>query len=57
MQQGVDRGYMGRLLQLTLLAPEIVRAVLDGTQSEQFDLPLLMKPISVDREQQCLALA
>jgi hypothetical protein len=48
---------MGRLLQLTLLAPEIVRAVLDGTQSEQFDLPLLMKPISVDREQQCLALA
>jgi hypothetical protein len=53
----LDRGYMGRLLQLTLLAPEIVRAVLDRTQSEHLDLPLLIKPISVDWEQQCLALA
>jgi hypothetical protein len=26
----LDRGYMGRLLQLTLLAPDIVDAVLDG---------------------------
>jgi hypothetical protein len=26
----LDRGYMGRLLQLTLLAPDIVEAVLDG---------------------------
>jgi hypothetical protein len=26
----IDRGYLGRLLQLTLLAPELVQAVLDG---------------------------
>lgn len=26
----LDRGYMGRLLQLTLLAPEIVEAILNG---------------------------
>ena len=26
----IDRGYLGRLLQLTLLAPDIVEAMLDG---------------------------
>ena len=29
-QEGVDRAYVGRLLNLTLLAPEVVEAVLDG---------------------------
>jgi hypothetical protein len=28
----IDRGYMGRLLQLTLLAPDIVEATLNGRQ-------------------------
>jgi hypothetical protein len=28
--EGVDRGYVGRLLRLTLLAPDIVGAVLGG---------------------------
>jgi hypothetical protein len=44
----LDRGYVGRLLQLVLLAPNLVEAVLDGRQSEQLDLPPLMKPLSVD---------
>src|SRR5215210_6324719 len=26
----IDRGYLGRVLQLTLLAPDIVEAILDG---------------------------
>ena len=30
----VDRGYLGRLLQLTLLAPAVVEAILDGRQAE-----------------------
>jgi hypothetical protein len=52
----LDRGYMGRLLQLTLLAPEIVEVVLDGRQSKQIKLPALMRPLSVDWDQQRLAL-
>lgn len=55
--QKLDRGYMGRLLQLTLLAPEIVQAVLDGLQYEHLDLPSLMKPLSVDWGQHGSALA
>jgi hypothetical protein len=27
----IERGYLGRLLRLTLLAPDIVEAILDGT--------------------------
>jgi hypothetical protein len=35
----LDRGYMGRLLQLTLLAPDIVEAVLDGQVLSSPSLP------------------
>ena len=28
----IERGYLGRLLRLTLLAPDIVEAILDGRQ-------------------------
>ncbi|MFC0386858.1 hypothetical protein [Muricoccus vinaceus] len=48
----LDRGYMGRLLQLTLLAPNLVEAVLDGRQSDQLDLPSLLKSIPLIWEQQ-----
>jgi hypothetical protein len=41
----LDRGYMGRLLQLTLLGPDIVDSVLNGSQSEHLALPALMKPL------------
>ena len=30
----IDRGYLGRVLQLTLLAPDLVEAILDGRQPE-----------------------
>ncbi|MFB9971722.1 hypothetical protein ACFFMP_17750 [Pseudoroseomonas cervicalis] len=40
----IDRGYLGRLLQLTLLAPEIVEAILDGRQPEGMTLVGLMTP-------------
>ncbi|EFH10723.1 hypothetical protein [Teichococcus cervicalis] len=44
----IDRGYLGRLLQLTLLAPDIVEAILDGRQPEGMTLPALMKPFPVE---------
>ncbi|WBV41601.1 hypothetical protein [Pseudoroseomonas cervicalis] len=43
----IDRGYLGRLLQLTLLAPEIVEAILDGRQPEGITLVGLLEPFSV----------
>lgn len=43
----IDRGYLGRLLQLTLLAPDIVEAILDGRQPHDLSLPALMELISV----------
>ena len=43
----LDRGYMGRLLQLTLLAPELVGSILDG-QAASVSLPSLLDPLPTD---------
>jgi hypothetical protein len=40
----IERGYLGSLLRLTLLAPDIVEAILDGRQPNQPTLPLLLEP-------------
>ena len=48
----LDRGYMGRLLQLTLLAPGIVEAALDGRQTGECNLPSLLKPLPLRWDQQ-----
>ena len=40
----IERGYLGSLLRLTLLAPGIVEAILDGHQPERLGLPALMGP-------------
>ena len=39
----LDRGYLGRIVALTLLAPDIVGAILDGRQAPEMTLPVLMK--------------
>jgi hypothetical protein len=44
----IDRGYVGSILRLTLLAPDIVQGILDGRQPEGLGLPTLLKPFSVD---------
>jgi hypothetical protein len=53
----LDRGYMGRLLQLTLLAPDIVETILDGRQPDGITLPALTKPFPVEWERQRETLA
>ena len=44
----IERGYLGALLRLTLLAPNIVEAVLDGRQPQRTTLPGLMEPFPVE---------
>ncbi|WPB83743.1 hypothetical protein [Sediminicoccus rosea] len=41
----VERGYLGSLLRLTLLAPDIVELVLDGKAPPSIALPKLIEPI------------
>ncbi len=49
----IERGYLGSLLRLTLLAPEIVEAILDGQQAKGMMLPVLMKPLPVEWQVKC----
>jgi hypothetical protein len=41
----VDPGCLARALQLTLLAPDIVEAILNGRQPTNLGLPRLMDPV------------
>lgn len=52
----INSSYVSRLLRLTLLAPNIVEAILDGRQSEQMTLPGFMEPFPVEWERQRSAL-
>jgi hypothetical protein len=42
----IERGYLGRILRLALLAPEIVEAVLNGRQGAGLSLPGLLDSVS-----------
>lgn len=48
----LDRGYLGRLLQLTLLAPDLVEAIVEGRQAEGVTLPRLLEPFPVEWDEQ-----
>lgn len=43
----IERGYLGTLLRLTLLAPDLVEAILEGRQPEGVTLPGLMEGIAM----------
>jgi hypothetical protein len=45
--EGVERGYVGSLLRLTLLAPPMVEAILNGRQPEGVTLPGLLDGMPV----------
>ena len=48
----VNRHYLARLLRLTLLAPKIVEAILDGEEPDGLSLETLRKPTSMIWEEQ-----
>jgi hypothetical protein len=48
----INLSYMSRIHRLTLLAPEMVEAILNGRQAEWVTLPVLMKPFPVEWEAQ-----
>ena len=52
----IDRGYLGRVLQLALLAPDIVEAIRDGRQPERLGLRTLMEPMASSWDMQRAAL-
>jgi hypothetical protein len=53
----LDRTYVGDVVRLTLLAPEIVEAILEGRQGEGTTLPVLMKGVAIEWRTQRIALA
>ena len=55
--EGVERGYVGSLLRLTLLPPEMVQAILDGRQPEGVTLPALLEGVPVGWGEQHKALS
>jgi hypothetical protein len=52
----IDRSYLGKMLRLTLLAPNIVEAMLDGRQPVDLGLPALLKSVPSTWDEQRLAL-
>jgi hypothetical protein len=41
--ENINESYIARILRLTLLAPDIIEAIVDGRQSPHLGLPILMK--------------
>jgi hypothetical protein len=48
----INESYLSRVLRLTLLAPNIIRAILDGQQSIGLELDNLLGPVPLDWTQQ-----
>ncbi len=53
----IERGYLGTLRRLTLLAPDIIEAILDGRQPDRMGLPTLMEPFPLEWIRQRAALS
>ena len=45
--EGIAPSYMTRVMRLTLLAPDIVEAILDGTQGPEVTLAMMLDPFSL----------
>ncbi|WP_375698033.1 hypothetical protein [Pseudophaeobacter sp. TrK17] len=51
-REGIAPSYMTRVLRLTLLAPDVVEAILDGAQVPELALSRLLEPFPVDWQKQ-----
>ena len=51
-REGIAPSYMTRVLRLTLLAPDIVEAILDGRQGPEVTLARVLEPFPVEWEGQ-----
>lgn len=47
-REGIAPSYMTRVMRMTLLAPEIVEAILDGNQGSELSLARLQEPFASD---------
>ena len=54
-REGIAPSYMTRVMRLTLLAPDIVEAILDGRQPEGVTLDAVMKAVPVAWDEQLAA--
>lgn len=52
----INQSYLCRVLRLTLLAPDIVEAILDGRQPPGMQLDLLLRPLPTEWNEQRLNL-
>jgi hypothetical protein len=48
----INESYVGRVLRLTLLAPDIVEAILNGRQPAEMTLATLMRPVLISWKEQ-----
>ena len=53
----INDSYVSRVLRLTLLAPDIIEAILDGRQPEEMTLPGLLKGVPVEWTTQAAAMS
>ena len=51
-REGIAVSYLTRVLRLTLLAPDIVEAILDGKQAPEVTLARLREPFTVEWKRQ-----
>jgi hypothetical protein len=47
-REGIAPSYMTRVLRLSLLAPDVVEAILDGTQGPEVTLARVLEPFPMD---------
>jgi hypothetical protein len=51
-REGIAPSYMTRVLRMTLLAPDIVKAILDGKQGPEVTLARVLEPFPVEWREQ-----
>ena len=51
-QEGIAPSYMTRVMRLTLLAPDIVEAILDGKQGPEVTLARVLEPFPMEWQEQ-----